>query len=317
MGFGGVVEVTRKTFYQRGHRGRQNPTSGKGGQKWGTQGIYPRDLKDEELIVWNDLQLVEQFGGILDSTAKGEAIRDLLIRSWSKIRVKKGGVHYFKLNRTQREYARQCSQRNIVLKARQMGMTTYVAARFFIQTITRPGTLTVQVAHSQESAEEIFKIVRRFWENLPKGMQCGALATSRANIRQLVFPRLDSEYRVATAADPNAGRGMTIHHLHCSEVARWPRDGADTLASLRAAVPEDGEIVLESTPNGAGGVFYEEWQRADETGYTRHFFPWWYERSYRIGTALPQRAQRNTEGRDAAIAVESRKKNRICRDVLD
>ena len=135
----------------------------------------------------------------------------------------------------------------------------------------------MQVAHTQESAEEIFKIVRRFWENLPEAMQKGALVTSRANIRQLVFPRLDSEYRVATAADPNAGRGMTIHNLHCSEVARWPRDAAEVLASLRAAVPEDGEIVLESTPNGAGGVFYEEWQRAEETGYTKHFFPWWYD----------------------------------------
>ena len=36
-----------------------------------------------------------------------------------------------------------------------------------MQTITQPGTMTVQVAHSDESAEEIFKIVHRFWENLP------------------------------------------------------------------------------------------------------------------------------------------------------
>ncbi len=56
-----------------------------------------------------------------------------------------------------------------MLKARQVGITTYIAARFFIQTITRPGTLTVQVAHSEESAEAIFKIVHRFWENLPNG----------------------------------------------------------------------------------------------------------------------------------------------------
>jgi hypothetical protein len=41
-----------------------------------------------------------------------------------------------------------------------------------------------------------------------------------------------------------------------------------------------GDIVLESTPNGAGGVFYEEWQRAEETGYRRHFYPWWYDPSY-------------------------------------
>jgi hypothetical protein len=46
----------------------------------------------------------------------------------------------------------------------------------------------------------------------------------------------------------------------------------EALAALRAAVPTEGDIVLESTPNGAGGIFYEEWQRADETGYTRHSF---------------------------------------------
>ena len=28
-------------------------------------------------------------------------------------------------------------------------------------------------------------------------------------------------------------------------------------------------------------MFYGEWQKADETGYTQHFFPWWYEESYR------------------------------------
>ena len=183
-------------------------------------------------------------------------------------------------NRSQAEYSRRCASRNIVLKARQLGLTTFIAARFFIHTITRPGTLSVQVAHDQDSAQEIFRIVHRFLENLPEGLRKGALKTSRANVRQLVFPRLDSEYRVETAADPNAGRGLTIQNLHCSEVARWIGDAAETLGSLRAAVPPSGGIVLESTPNGAGGCFYDEWQRASETGYVRHFFPWWLEPRY-------------------------------------
>jgi hypothetical protein len=46
-------------------------------------------------------------------------------------------------------------------------------------------------------------------------------------------------------------------------------------------VAPQGEIVLESTANGAGGVFYDEWQKAAETEYSRHFFPWWYDESYR------------------------------------
>src|SRR5256885_4279200 len=145
-------------------------------------------------------------------------LRDFLIASVLRVRNKKRGLVPLNLNRAQREFGRMCTNRNIVLKARQMGITTYIAARLFVQTITRPGTMTVQVAHDQESAEEIFKIVHRFWENLPDAMKRGALIRSRANVRQMVFPRLDSEYRVATAADVNAGRGLTIHHLHCSEV---------------------------------------------------------------------------------------------------
>ena len=240
---------------------------------------------------WTDLRVVEQFGPFLDQMEGKETVRDLLIRKLLKIRIKKGGIRYWRLNRAQQEYSRRCSKRNIVLKARQVGITTYIAARYFIQTITRPGTLTVQVAHSDESAQALFNIVHRFWEKLPNNrVHRGALVKSRSNIRQIVFPKLDSEYRVETA-DDNAGRGMTIHNLHCSEVSRWARGGRETLASLRAAVVPDGEIVLESTANGAAGVFYEEWQKAAETGYTQHFFPWWYEASYKeevkAGSAYP------------------------------
>lgn len=237
----------------------------------------------------DDLWLLQRLGVVLDVRAPfaesgrpGPTVRDLLIETLLKVRSKRRGLVFLTPNRAQRDYSQRCNSRNIVLKARQVGITTYIAARFFVQTITQPGTLTVQVAHDQESAEDIFKIVHRFWENLPEEMRKGALRTSRANVRQLVFPRLDSEYRVATAADASAGRGTTIHHLHCSEVARWPRDAEETLTSLRAAVPESGEVVMESTPTGAGGVFYDEWQRAAETGYRRHFFPWWYEDDYRV-----------------------------------
>lgn len=224
---------------------------------------------------------MQQFGAQLENRIEDETVRDVLIRNLLKIRVKNGWVKYLKLNRAQQEYSRRATKRNIVLKARQVGITTYIAARYFIQTITKPGTLTVQVAHSEESAEAIFKMVHRFWENLPnKRVHHGALLKSRSNVRQIVFPMLDSEYRVETA-DDNAGRGMTIHNLHCSEVSRWPRGGRDTLASLEAAVVPGGEIVLESTPNGASGIFYEEWQKAAETGFTQHFFPWWYETSYK------------------------------------
>ena len=214
-----------------------------------------------------------------------ETERDSFIEEFLRIRTKTANRACFIMNRAQERYSgdvwKKKAKQNVVLKARQVGVTTYIAARFFAQTITQPGTLSMQVTQDRESAEDIFRIVRRFWENLPDEARKGYLRTSHKNARQLVFPELDSEYCLAAAAE-NAGRGRTIQNLHCSEVSRWGREGEEALASLRAAVVPGGDIVLESTPNGAGGLFYEEWQRAEETGYTRHFFPWWYDEAYAI-----------------------------------
>ncbi len=239
------------------------------------------------------LEDLEQLGQHLDDYRAVEAgreptERDYFIETYLKIRTKTTSQTDFRMNRAQQEYSHSCDKQNVVLKARQVGITTYIAARFFVQTITQRGTMSMQVTQDRESAEDIFRIVRRFWQNLPDYLRKGPLRTSHRNARQLVFPNLDSEYCLASAAE-NAGRGRTIQNLHCSEVSRWGREGDEALASLRAAVTPGGDIVLESTPNGAGGLFYEEWQRADDTGYKRHFFPWWFDSSYAIepGTNFP------------------------------
>jgi len=203
-----------------------------------------------------------------------------LARDWLKIRDREGRESKLIANAVQLEFERRRRQQNIVVKARQMGMTTWVAGRFFLKTITAPGVLTVQVAHTREAAQSIFRVVQRFWECLPEEFRKGPLKRSRANVGQMVFPELDSEFRVLTASDENAGRGLTVQNMHLSEVSRWPGDAAATLAGLRAALVPGGELVLESTPYGAHGCFYEEWQEAEMKGVVRHFFPWWKEKAY-------------------------------------
>ncbi len=208
-----------------------------------------------------------------------------LAKKLLKVRMREGRIDALEANRVQQEFERRRGERNIVLKARQMGLTTWVAARFFLKTIICPGMLTVQIAHTQEAAEEIFRIVHRFLDWLPEELREGPLKTSRANVRQIVFERMDSQYRVVTAGDRNAGRGFTVQNLHCSELARWPGDPVETLAGLRAAMAPEAELILESTPNGIGDCFHEEWLKADETGMVRHFFPWWMELRYRAEAA--------------------------------
>jgi hypothetical protein len=228
-----------------------------------------------------------------EGCARGSIV---LARELLRVRNREGRSVELAANRAQREYEEKRGQRNIVLKARQLGMTTWVAGQFFLKTITHPGTLTVQVAHTQEAAESIFRIVHRFLRHLPPELRRGALNRAIVNARQIVFPGMDSEYRVETAGAPNAGRGLTITNLHCSEVARWPGDAEEILQGLRAALSPAGELVLESTPMGAAGCFWKEWQEAEKTGTARHFFPWWYEAAY-AGPAAEEDSLTETERR--------------------
>jgi len=210
---------------------------------------------------------------------------------WLRVRNREGVERPLQANAVQRAFERRRGRQNIVLKARQMGITTWVAGRFFLKTITARGVMTVQVAQTREAAEGIFRMVQRFWECLPEELREGPLRRSRANAGQMCFPALDSEFRVVSAGDESAGRGLTVQYLHCSEVSRWPGDAAATLAGLRAALAPGGEMVMESTPNGAYGCFYEEWGRGvdqiaggsacgSDDGVVRHFFPWWMEEAY-------------------------------------
>ena len=244
----------------------------------------------EDVLCVEDLDRDElvRFGEILDhcpASLRGQSVGMALAEQLLLVRTREGWTAPLTANAAQREFERRRGERNIVLKARQMGMTTWAAARFFLKTITQPGTLTLEVAHTQEAAEEIFRIVHRFVDWLPEELREGVLRTSRANARQIVFPELDSQYRVVSAGERNAGRGLTVQNLHCSELARWPGDPAETLAGLRAALAPGAELILESTPEGVGGCFYEEWQKAGETGMVRHFFPWWMEERYRAEAA--------------------------------
>ena len=237
--------------------------------------LCPEELDREEL---------ERFGRILDArpaSFRGRTVGMALAEQLLRVRTREGWTAPLKANAAQRAFELRRGERNIVLKARQMGLTTWAAARFFLKTITQPGTLTLEVAHTQEAAEEIFRIVHRFLDWLPEELREGPLRTSQANVRQIVFAEIDAQYRVVSAGDRNAGRGLTVQNLHCSELARWPGDPAETLAGLRAAMAPGAELILESTPDGVGGSFHEEWQKAGETGMVRHFFPWWMEGRYR------------------------------------
>ncbi|MFZ3210464.1 MAG: hypothetical protein WA188_03040, partial [Terriglobales bacterium] len=107
------------------------------------------DWEPRDLCGWRRIGGLERPEGRSHAT-----LRDFLGLRLLQIRDKLGNRLPLAPNRAQREFSRLYGRRNIVLKARQVGVTTWVAARFFLHTITRPGTVSVQVTHDMASAEE-------------------------------------------------------------------------------------------------------------------------------------------------------------------
>ena len=104
-----------------------------------------------------DADELARFGSIMDyrpSSLRGRTVGMALAEQLLLVRTKDGWAAPLRANTVQRAFERRRGAQNIVLKARQMGLTTWAAALFFLKTITHPGTLTLEVAHTREAAEE-------------------------------------------------------------------------------------------------------------------------------------------------------------------
>ena len=81
-----------------------------------------------------DREGLVRFGKILDyrpAVFRGRTVAMELAEKLLLVRTREGGTAPLKANRAQQAFERRRGQRNIVLKARQMGLTTWAAARFF------------------------------------------------------------------------------------------------------------------------------------------------------------------------------------------
>ena len=84
--------------------------------------------------------------------------------------------------------------RAIILKARQLGISTYISARYFPQTIRTPGIRTFILGHEKPASTNLYQLVRRFHDNLPEEMKP---AVGVSNSEELNFSQIDSGYLVS------------------------------------------------------------------------------------------------------------------------
>ena len=179
------------------------------------------------------------------------------------------------LNAAQREIIAgfDTSSHLMLLKARQLGSTTAIAAYFFWYTLFNKYTRTAVVAHTDEAVKKIFEIYRMFYDELPEFLK---LETTRSRENEIKF-MTGSSIRVGSASSQSF-RGGTYNLIHASEYAFWG-NMEQAIASLFGARTKEAKVVLESTANGMNEA-YDMWSK--ESGFTKIFLSWKMDREYRL-----------------------------------
>jgi len=214
------------------------------------------------------------------------ASKEWRINNLYKIKNKNKQLVKFKPNRAQVEFHNNKANRNIILKSRQLGMTTFEAIDSLDDTLFNKNTDAMMLSYDQQSQLDIFdNKIKLAWDNLHPSLQkLYDLDADRAN--KLKFNWGDGS--VSSIAAQTHGRSGTFNRLHISEFAKICKNSkaaADEIISGNIpAVPIDGRIDIESTAEGDTGAFYdmfmEAWLRGEpETpvDFKAFFFNWTYD----------------------------------------
>lgn len=189
-----------------------------------------------------------------------------------KIRTKDQKLVKFKKNTVQNLLHDRCTGMDIILKARQMGVSTYFLLKLLDRAAFTPNHTVAIVSHDRKSMETLFGIIRRAHKYMFPHVK-PELAKGGGSIYQLNFPAIDSRIYCTLEAVSD-----TINSLHVSEYALM--NNPERIKTSMDAVPADGFISIETTARGFN-FFHDLWN-AKDSAFTKHFFPWFLQQEYEI-----------------------------------
>lgn len=194
----------------------------------------------------------------------------------------------FRLNPIQENVLDNIHNRNLILKARQLGMSTFAVLYLLDETLFKENLSSGIVSYSLEHAQHIFKrIIGHALDTLPSEIKHLAGIVQRS-AREISFNN-GSSLRVDTTL-----RGGSYPLVLVSEFgktcARNPQKAEEVITGTLQAVPVDGKVIIESTGEGNEGFFAEMVTEAARRGnenispleYKLFFYNWLQEPSYQL-----------------------------------
>lgn len=193
------------------------------------------------------------------------------IESRFEIVNKEGVAVPFALNPIQKLYTQQSTGRDIILKARQQGFSSFKLAQYSTDFILKQNSVSVVVADIADNATALLDKVKFYLKSYEH--KTGVKIPLKYNSKyELVNEVMNSKYQIGTAENVDFGRSRTITNLHLSEAAFYKYLRKLLAGALQAVVP-GGDVTIETTANGFN-EFKEFWDESmkGETGFKPLFY---------------------------------------------
>jgi len=236
------------------------------------------------------------------------ALSDELVSQWSDrewrlnnlywIEDKFGEVIKFKPNAAQTKLLHEMHYLNIVLKARQMGFSTFILILALDCVLFNSNFAAGLIADTLDNAKNLLKRIRFAYDRLPADIQkLKPIVTANATQMELAN---GSSVEVGVSL-----RSTTKNFLHISEYgkicAKNPEKAKEVKSGALNTLAPRQLGFIESTAEGRGGDFFDKTQtsmRIKDSGnepgamdYKFHFFPWFEDVTYQLDEDYPLTAE--------------------------
>ena len=165
----------------------------------------------------------------------------------------------------------------VILKGRQLGITTVSLALDLYWQFTHPGWQGTLVADTEENRDMFRSTLAMYMEGLPKEYKIPLVAHNR---NQMVLKNRSRIFYQIAGNKSRLGQGKAITYLHGTETASWGNE--EGLASLIASLAEKNPerlYLFESTAQGFN-MFHDMYKTAKKAKTQRAIFCGWWRNEY-------------------------------------
>jgi len=148
---------------------------------------------------------------------------------------------------------------NIILKSRQLGISTLVAGYALWLCIFNDDKNVLVIATKQEVAKTLVTKVREMYDGLPMWIKKNSLTTEH---NKLSIRFKNGSQIKAESSSPDAGRSLSLSLLVLDE-ASFITDIGRIWTAAQQTLATGGKCIMCSTPNGVGNEFHKQWVKAE------------------------------------------------------